>query len=114
MIFITHRMDEIEQIGDRITVMRSGVTVAELDRGHWTPQQLVRLMTGSEALGKEQHDRLTPIAARRGATVLSVRGLKLRPDGRPIDLELLEGMVLSVDCPLLDVGVAIRGGVRSA
>src|SRR5581483_721978 len=33
VIFITHRMDEIEQIGDRITVMRSGVTVADLERG---------------------------------------------------------------------------------
>ena len=81
VIFITHRMDEIEQIGDRITVMRSGETVAELDRGQWTPQQLVRLMTGSEALGKEGHDRLSPIADRRGATVLSVRGLRLRPSG---------------------------------
>jgi ABC-type sugar transport system ATPase subunit len=96
VIFITHRMDEIEQIGDRITVMRSGVTVAELDRGNWTPQQLVRLMTGSEALGKQEHDRLTPIAERRGATVLSVRGLKLRPDGRPIDLEVKAGELIGL------------------
>ena len=29
VIFITHRMDEIEEIGDRITVMRSGETVAD-------------------------------------------------------------------------------------
>ena len=33
VIFITHRMDEIEEIGDRITVMRSGDTVATLERG---------------------------------------------------------------------------------
>ena len=31
VIFITHRMDEIEEIGDRITVMRSGETVASLE-----------------------------------------------------------------------------------
>ncbi len=96
VIFITHRMDEIEQIGDRITVMRSGVTVAELDRGNWTPQQLVRLMTGSEALGKQEKERLTPVAERRGATVLSVRGLKLRPDGRPIDLEVKAGELVGL------------------
>ena len=30
-IFISHRMDEVEEIGDRITVMRSGETVATLD-----------------------------------------------------------------------------------
>ena len=36
VIFITHRMDEITAIGDRITVMRSGDTVATLERGKWT------------------------------------------------------------------------------
>jgi ABC-type sugar transport system ATPase subunit len=96
VIFITHRMDEIEQIGDRITVMRSGVTVAELERGQWTPQQLVRLMTGSEALGRGEQDRLRPLAERRGATVLSVRGLRLRPDGLPIDLEVKAGELIGL------------------
>jgi ABC-type sugar transport system ATPase subunit len=96
VIFITHRMDEIEKIGDRITVMRSGVTVADLDRGHWTPQQLVHLMTGSEALASEERSKLQPIAERRGATVLSVRGLRLRPDGRPIDLEVKAGELIGL------------------
>jgi ABC-type sugar transport system ATPase subunit len=96
VIFITHRMDEIEQIGDRITVMRSGVTVADLDRGAWTPRQLVRLMTGGDALGSAEHDRLQPVADRRGETVLSVRGLRLRPDGRPIDLEVRAGELIGL------------------
>ncbi len=117
VIFITHRMDEIEQIGDRITVMRSGKTVAELDRGHWTPQQLVRLMTGSDALGKEGHDRLSPIADRRGATVLSVRGLRLRPDGAPIDLEFKAGELIGL-AGLEGHGgntflEALRGGIQT-
>jgi ABC-type sugar transport system ATPase subunit len=96
VIFITHRMDEIEQIGDRITVMRSGLTVAELERDGWTPQQLVHLMTGSEALGSEEHDRLPPIADRRGDVVLSVRGLRLSPVGLPIDLEVRAGELIGV------------------
>ena len=60
VIFITHRMDEIDQIGDRITVMRSGETVAGLGRGTWTPRELVRLMTGADEL-------VTSRAARRPA-----------------------------------------------
>ena len=117
VIFITHRMDEIEQIGDRITVMRSGRTVAELDRGHWTPQQLVRLMTGSDALGKEGHDRLSAIADRRGSTVLSVRGLRLRPDGAPIDLEFKAGELIGL-AGLEGHGgntflEALRGGIQT-
>ena len=50
VIFISHRMDEIDEIGDRITVMRSGETVATLDRGSRPPRELVRLMTGAEHL----------------------------------------------------------------
>jgi ABC-type sugar transport system ATPase subunit len=96
VIFITHRMDEIEQIGDRITVMRSGVSVAELDRGNWTHQQLVGLMTGADALASEEHDRLAPVSERRGATVLSVRGLRLGPDRRAIDLEVKAGELIGL------------------
>jgi ABC-type sugar transport system ATPase subunit len=96
VIFITHRMDEIERIGDRITVMRSGVTVGELDRGHWTTRQLVQLMTGAEALTSEHEDRLAPIDSRRGDVVLGVRGLRLRPDGQPIDLEVRAGELIGL------------------
>jgi ABC-type sugar transport system ATPase subunit len=97
VIFITHRMDEIEQIGDRITVMRSGVSVAALERGQWTPQQLVRLMTGADALvTTEDEAALRPVSDRRGATVLSVRGLRLRADGRPIDLEVKAGEIVGL------------------
>jgi len=96
VIFITHRMDEIEQIGDRITVMRSGVTVAELHRGGWTHSQLVHHMTGADALGSEEQERLAPVAKRRGDIVLSVRGLRLRPDGEQIDLEVRAGELIGL------------------
>jgi ABC-type sugar transport system ATPase subunit len=96
VIFITHRMDEIEKIGDRITVMRSGETVGEFNRGHWTPRQLVQLMTGADALGGEGQDRLESVAKRRGDVVLSTRGLRLRPDGDPIDLEVHAGELIGL------------------
>ena len=117
VIFITHRMDEIEEIGDRITVMRSGITVAELDRGAWTHQELVHLMTGAEALGSEEHDQLQPIAQRRGDTVLSIRGVRLRADARPIDLEVKAGELIGL-AGLEGHGgntflEALRGGVET-
>ena len=96
VIFITHRMDEIEEIGDRITVMRSGETVAQLQRSGWTPRDLVRLMTGSDVLEKEGRSEQASASSRRGTSVLSVRGLKLRPEGRPIDLEVRAGELIGV------------------
>ena len=96
VIFITHRMDEIEEIGDRITVMRSGQTVANLARASWTARDLVRLMTGSDELESVGRQEKQSAESRRGAPVLSVRGLRLRLDGKPIDLTVHAGELIGL------------------
>jgi ABC-type sugar transport system ATPase subunit len=96
VIFITHRLDEVAQIGDRITVMRSGRTVATLGKGEWTRQQLIHLMTGS--------DHLTAGVSARGSTrskgaknvVLRATDLLLRPDSDPINVEIRQGELVGV------------------
>jgi ABC-type sugar transport system ATPase subunit len=87
VIFISHRMDEISELGDRCTVMRSGETVATLERGDASAEELVRLMTGAEHLApaREGAPRREP-----GATVLSHGGLELRA-GELVGLAGLEG-----------------------
>lgn len=45
VIYITHRMNEIRRIGDRITVLRDGEAVATVD-ANVSEEELVRLMTG--------------------------------------------------------------------
>ena len=37
MLFISHRMDEVAEIADRVTVLRSGESVATLDRAERAP-----------------------------------------------------------------------------
>ena len=96
VIFITHRMDEIREIGDRITVMRSGDTVATLERDGWSPRQLIHLMTGSDILAGKDRDREEPRQLRLGATVLSVRGLELGFGARPIDVDVRAGQLVGV------------------
>jgi ABC-type sugar transport system ATPase subunit len=96
VVFITHRMDEISEIGDRITVMRSGETVATLERGQSNPRELVRLMTGSDQLTERARDDLAAVAARRGELALSARELRLRADGRPIDVDIYAGELVGV------------------
>jgi len=96
VIFITHRMDEIAEIGDRITVMRSGDTVATLERGKWTIGELVRLMTGSDKLAEQGREEAKSLSSRRGEVVMSTRGLQLREGGRQIDLEVRAGELIGV------------------
>jgi ABC-type sugar transport system ATPase subunit len=94
IVFITHRMDEISEIGDRITVMRSGETVATLRRDDWTTQELVRLMTGADEL--TDHAREQAVVAERGELVLSARGLKLQAHSRPFDIDVHAGELVGV------------------
>jgi simple sugar transport system ATP-binding protein len=46
IIFITHKMDEVMAVSDKITVLRKGETVKTLDKKGTTPKQLAELMVG--------------------------------------------------------------------
>jgi ABC-type sugar transport system ATPase subunit len=94
VIFISHRMDEIEQLGDRITVMRSGETVATVDRGAASLRELVRLMTGADHLTGEAGER----SARHelGGDIVHARSVQLRPDAEPIDFRLRAGELVGL------------------
>ena len=96
VIFITHRMDEVAELGDRITVMRSGETVATLQRGKWTVGELVRLMTGSDRLSEQGRKEAESLETRRGEVVLSTRGLRLRPESAPVEIAVHAGELIGI------------------
>ncbi len=48
VIFISHRLAEVESIADRVTVLRDGRTVAELDGADIAPRTMIRHMIGRE------------------------------------------------------------------
>ncbi|MGD0703889.1 MAG: ATP-binding cassette domain-containing protein [Trebonia sp.] len=87
VLFISHRMDEVTEIADRVTVLRSGESVATLLRDEARIGRLVELMTGGEQL-------VQPEAAAGGdplgAVVLEAGNLRLRA-GEIVGLAGLEG-----------------------
>ena len=46
IVYISHRMDELKQISDRITVMRDGHTVGTVDTQEATMDQIIKMMVG--------------------------------------------------------------------
>jgi ABC-type sugar transport system ATPase subunit/ribose/xylose/arabinose/galactoside ABC-type transport system permease subunit len=87
VLFISHRMDEVTEIADRVTVLRSGESVATLGRDEATPGRLVELMTGGEHL-VQATARVDSVVADR--VVLAAGGLSLRA-GEIVGLAGLEG-----------------------
>ena len=48
IIYISHRLQEVMEIGDRVTVLRDGRRIETRDIAGTTPEQMVRLMVGRE------------------------------------------------------------------
>ncbi|GAA0457751.1 sugar ABC transporter ATP-binding protein [Streptomyces olivaceiscleroticus] len=80
IIFITHHLEEIGALGDRVTVLRDGRSVAEVPAGT-DEDELIRLMVGRDIA--EQYPRERP--EEPGAPLLRVRGLTRHgPKGVPV------------------------------
>jgi ribose transport system ATP-binding protein len=70
IFYISHRLDEVTRIADRVTVMRDGEVVETLEQGDFDEPKLVQLMVGREI------ENLYPKAdAEIGDVVLKVEGL---------------------------------------
>jgi ABC-type sugar transport system ATPase subunit len=97
VLFISHRMDEVEEIADRVTVMRSGDTVATRARGEASARELVQLMTGIEDAGAELQPAQPPSErVRRDEVVLRASKVRLHAHARPIDAEFRAGELVGV------------------
>ncbi|KAF3889785.1 MULTISPECIES: sugar ABC transporter ATP-binding protein [Nostocales] len=78
IIYISHRMEEIYALADRISVLRDGQYIGSLTRDEISPQRLVQMMVGRSMQDFYEHQRQT----NPGAVVLEVRNIS---DGRKIE-----------------------------
>jgi simple sugar transport system ATP-binding protein len=97
-IIITHKLREVKEISDRVTVMRRGRVVAVRRTGEVDKSELSRLMVGKSVLFQiEREDR------EQGSPVLELRDVVMRQRGR--DRPLLDHVSLTVHAGEI-VGVA--------
>ncbi|MFE2430709.1 sugar ABC transporter ATP-binding protein [Streptomyces sp. NPDC059373] len=99
VLFVSHRMDEVDEIADRVSVLRSGESVATLDAERATTAELVRLMTGAEHLtsapeGGSLAHRAAP--SPEAPVLLRVRGLRLRGEALPVHFDLRAGELVGL------------------
>ena len=91
VIYISHRLDEIKRLGDRVTVLTDGRTVASGLPASTSVDELVELMVGRKV------DQLYPDRAPGGETVLlEVRNLTRLPDVRDVSFDVRAGEVLGI------------------
>ncbi len=80
VIFISHKLNEVKELCDRVTVLRLGRTVGTADLAGLTEREISRMMVGRDVILKIEKSPAKP-----GPEVLRVRDLNLNAgDGRPI------------------------------
>ena len=90
IVFISHFLDQVYRIADRLTVLRNGRRVGVGTPAEIPLSKLVPLMLGRE-LATIEHTRASPASARTGAPILTVTGLGKTRVMAPFDLTLRPG-----------------------
>ena len=92
IVFISHRLAEVQQVADRVTVLRNGQLAGTWDRGAVSPDQLI-----AEMLGRRLEQLYPPrAAAPRPQVLLSTRHLSSGRRLRDASIDLHEGEILGV------------------
>ena len=93
VIFVSHRLDELYALCDRVTVMRDGQTVAQSAMKDIDKRQLVTTMLGRTLAAVVQDDSATREAnlARRGDKAISARNLSAHPKVSDVSLDVHAG-----------------------
>ena len=92
LIYISHRLDELPAVADRVTVLRDGQTVATRAMKETGPAELIRLMVGREISAVFPKREVA-----RGETVLELRGVGCRASGvSGVSLAVRAGEILGV------------------
>lgn len=91
IVYISHRLEEVFQIADRVTVLRDGKRIATKDVGELTRDEIIRLM-----VGRELTQMIPKVPAPIGDTVLELRNLSTRDRLRDISFSVRRGEVLGI------------------
>jgi ribose transport system ATP-binding protein len=89
VIFITHRLEEVFRVADRVVVLRDGKRAGGMSIEEATPDKVIQLM-----VGREVQDLFHKEVAEIGSHLLEVRGLTRRGVVKDVSFTLRRGEIL--------------------
>jgi ribose transport system ATP-binding protein len=91
IIYISHRIEELFEIGDRVTVLRDGKYVGTENISDTNSSELIRMM-----VNRELDEKFPKQIAEKGVEILRVEGLIRREKLNDINFSLFKGEVLGI------------------
>lgn len=94
--FVSHNLDEVTELADRVTVFRDGRVTRQFERGSFTKQDLIVAMVGDELAARPKESAAKPVPAAE-EPVLQVRGLGIRNRAlHDVSFDLRRGEILGI------------------
>lgn len=91
IIFISHRLDEIRRLGDRITVLRDGFGIAMIDVATTETDYWIELM-----VGRSLNEKFPKKSFNRGDVSFSLKDFKVTEETPPINLDIHYGEIVGI------------------
>lgn len=108
ILYISHRMEEIFELADRVTIFRDGKWISTRPRNEVTRDSMIR-----EMVGRKIEDFFAKTSGQRGELLISVRDLSKENTFSQVSFDLYRGEILGfaglVGSRRTDVGLALFG-----
>ena len=91
IIYVSHKLEEIKQIGDRVTILRDGNNIATLDLREAELREIIKLMIGRE-MAIEQREK----PETKSETVLALENVRNQYFVRPLNLLVRAHEILGI------------------
>ncbi|MGO1820266.1 MAG: ATP-binding cassette domain-containing protein, partial [Senegalia sp. (in: firmicutes)] len=93
IIYISHKMEEIKQIADDVTIMRDGHWIATKTIDEITTDEIINLM-----VGRDLTNRFPPTSNKPGEVILEVKNLtaSVQPSIKDVSFKLRKGEILGI------------------
>lgn len=91
IIYISHRLEEIKRISDRITVLRDGHKIKTIPNEGTSIDEMITLM-----VGRALDNKFPKIELQKGKEILAVENLRLTEDSPEINFKAYKGEILGI------------------
>ncbi len=95
VVFVSHRLDEVLDVCDRVSVLRGGQSVGEVSTAGAAPAELHRMMIGSTGADDHYHDGDSERSDEPAPPMLVIRGLSGKTF-RDVDLDVGAGEIVGI------------------
>jgi ribose transport system ATP-binding protein len=93
VLYITHKLDEVFQVSDRISILRNGKNISTVDTANTTEKEIISLIVGETSKEQVKYQKKP---AEKKLPILKIDNISLKRKLHNISLDVLPGEILGI------------------